>query len=276
MKWKTAEAFPGFSVINRGFGGNVIEDVLYYYNDTVGKYHPSAILFYCDNDVTGGDSGDSAFGKAMQVYAKVRADFPKVPFVFLSMKHAPNSAFADPGEAQAIDRFNDLAKAQAKKDSRFKYFDMDAPVRDASGKVPGDLFLDGEHFNDNRLRLDQSGDGEGTDFAPTCRIRNKKVTGKVRFKIAVFAGCRPDLPCRVCHGFGTPPPESAIPKGPLGDSVRRGEQIFTATHKYAGPFVGNNLNCSRLPSSTTAEKRIPSPCGAPGRSILNSGRKTAK
>ena len=42
----------------------------------------------------------------------------------------------------------------------------------------------------------------------------------------------------------SPPPESAIPKGPLGDSVRRGEAIFTATHKYAGPFVGNNLNCS--------------------------------
>jgi lysophospholipase L1-like esterase len=153
VKWQTADAFPGFSVINRGFGGNVIEDVLYYYKDVIGKYHPSAILLYCDNDVTGGDSGENAFQKAMQVYARVRSDFPKVPFVFLSMKHAPNSAFANPGEAAAIDRFNDLAKAQAKKDSGFKYFDMDAPVRDASGKVPGDLFLDGEHFNDKGYAL---------------------------------------------------------------------------------------------------------------------------
>ncbi len=46
-----------------------------------------------------------------------------------------------------------LAKAQAKKDSGFKYFDMDAPVRDADGKVPGDLFLDGEHFNDKGYAL---------------------------------------------------------------------------------------------------------------------------
>lgn len=97
VKWKTADAFPGFNVINRGFGGNVIEDVLYYYKDVIGKYHPSAVLFYCDNDVTGGDSGDHAFDLTMQVYHKVRADFPKVPFVFLSMKHAPNSAFANPG-----------------------------------------------------------------------------------------------------------------------------------------------------------------------------------
>ena len=81
-------------------------------------------------------------------------DFPKVPFVFLSMKHAPNSAFADAGRAQShTDRYNDLAKAQAKKDASFKYFDMDAPVLDATGKVQPTLFLDGEHFNDKGYAL---------------------------------------------------------------------------------------------------------------------------
>ncbi len=153
MKWRTAESFPGFSVINRGFGGSVIGDVQYFYKDVIGKYHPSAILFYCDNDVTGGQSGDEAFEKAMKVYRQVRSDFPKVPFVFLSMKHAPNSAFANLGEPAAIDRFNDLAKAEAKKNSGFKYFDMDAPVLDAGGKVQPTLFLDGEHFNDKGYAL---------------------------------------------------------------------------------------------------------------------------
>jgi lysophospholipase L1-like esterase len=153
MKWKTAESFPGFSVINRGFGGSVTEDVQYYYKDVIGKYHPSAVLFYCDNDVTGGGDPDHAFDLAMAVYRQVRSDFPKVPFVFLSMKHAPNSAFANPAEPKAIDRYNDLAKAQAKKDSSFKYFDMDAPVLDASGKVQPTLFLDGEHFNDKGYAL---------------------------------------------------------------------------------------------------------------------------
>ena len=153
MKWKTAEAFPKFSVINRGFGGSVTEDVQYYYKDVIGKYHPSAVLFYCDNDVTGGGDPDHAFDLAMAVYRQVRSDFPKAPFVFLSMKHAPNSAFANPGEAKAIDRYNELAKAQAKKDSNFKYFDMDAPVRDANGRIAPELFLDGEHFNDKGYAL---------------------------------------------------------------------------------------------------------------------------
>lgn len=153
MKWKTADAFPGFSVINRGFGGSVIEDVQYYYKDVIGKYHPSAVLFYCDNDVTGGGDPDQAFDKVMQIYRRFRSTSPKVPFVFLSMKHAPNSAFANPAEPKAIDRFNDLAKAVAKKDAGFKYFDMDAPVLDANGKVQPDLFQDGEHFNDKGYAL---------------------------------------------------------------------------------------------------------------------------
>ncbi len=152
-RWKTAEAFPEFNIINRAIGGSVIGDVQYFYKETIGKYHPSAILFYCDNDVTGGADGSVAFQKTMDVYARVRADFPKVPFVFLSMKHAPNSAFADLGEPANIDKFNDLAKAQAKKDPLFKYFDMDAGVLDAKGHVRPELFFDGEHFNDNGYAL---------------------------------------------------------------------------------------------------------------------------
>jgi len=46
------------------------------------------------------------------------------------------------------------------------------------------------------------------------------------------------------HAAGfTPPPESAIPQGPFGDSVRRGEAIFTDTQKNAHGFTGNVLTC---------------------------------
>jgi lysophospholipase L1-like esterase len=58
-----------------------------------------------------------------------------------------------PAEPAAIDRFNDLAKAVSRKDPSFKYFDMDAPVLDANGKVQPDLFLDGEHFTEQGYAL---------------------------------------------------------------------------------------------------------------------------
>ena len=40
-----------------------------------------------------------------------------------------------------------------------------------------------------------------------------------------------------------PPPDSAIPAGPEGDSIRRGEQIFLHTRAAAGRYVGNGLAC---------------------------------
>ncbi|MEO7068036.1 MAG: c-type cytochrome [Rhodanobacter sp.] len=42
----------------------------------------------------------------------------------------------------------------------------------------------------------------------------------------------------------TPPPESAIPDGPLGDVIRQGRDIFTDTPAHAKAYVGNGLSCS--------------------------------
>ncbi|MFX1688316.1 c-type cytochrome [Paraburkholderia sp. A2RI-6] len=41
-----------------------------------------------------------------------------------------------------------------------------------------------------------------------------------------------------------PPPESAMPAGDFGKSVKLGEQIFRNTGQYAGKFVGNSLSCA--------------------------------
>jgi thiosulfate dehydrogenase len=52
------------------------------------------------------------------------------------------------------------------------------------------------------------------------------------------------LSCGAVAAPFTPPPESAIPAGPFGDSVRRGKAIFTDTQKYAHGYVGNALRCA--------------------------------
>ena len=57
-------------------------------------------------------------------------------------------------------------------------------------------------------------------------------------------------------GSFKPPAADAIPDGPMGDMIRKGEQIFLHTAANAKPFVGNTLNCvnchldaGRLPDS---------------------------
>lgn len=42
----------------------------------------------------------------------------------------------------------------------------------------------------------------------------------------------------------TPPPDSAIPDGPAGAAIRRGQQLFLHTRANAGSHVGNGLSCS--------------------------------
>jgi hypothetical protein len=77
MKWKTADAFPTLSVINRGFGGSVLGDVLYFYHDVIGKYHPSAILLYCDNDVASGGNPDRPSRRSCRSTPKCDQTFPR-------------------------------------------------------------------------------------------------------------------------------------------------------------------------------------------------------
>lgn len=148
MKWKTADAFPGFNVINRGFGGSIIGDVQYYYKDVIGKYHPSAILFYCDNDIWNGGDPNKAFAKVKALYRRIRSEFPRVPFVFLGMKQTPVDVFADPPVPASEKRFNDLAKNFAARNAGFRFLDLNTPLLDAQGKVQPDLFQDGMHLND--------------------------------------------------------------------------------------------------------------------------------
>ena len=47
---------------------------------------------------------------------------------------------------------------------------------------------------------------------------------------------------RVAGAFA-PPDAARLPEGPLGDVIRRGEQIFVNTARNAPGFVGNDLNC---------------------------------
>lgn len=46
-------------------------------------------------------------------------------------------------------------------------------------------------------------------------------------------------------GYFVPPSEAEMPKGPLGDTIRRGRDIFVDTGKYAPQYVGNSMACAQ-------------------------------
>lgn len=46
-------------------------------------------------------------------------------------------------------------------------------------------------------------------------------------------------------GYFVPPSEAEMPKGPLGDVIRRGRDIFVDTGKNAPRYVGNSMSCAQ-------------------------------
>jgi hypothetical protein len=85
--WKSVQQdFPGYPIINRGFGGSSLPDVIRYQNDIIYPYHPKQIVIYCgENDLASSDtvSAETVVLRFRQLFASIRQNLPNVG-VFVS------------------------------------------------------------------------------------------------------------------------------------------------------------------------------------------------
>lgn len=87
--WNTLQDdFAGYPVLNRGFGGACLPDLLLYSNKIIFPYHPKQIIIYCgENDLTSDAiTADTVFSRFVNLYDTIRAELDSVPIVFISMK----------------------------------------------------------------------------------------------------------------------------------------------------------------------------------------------
>jgi lysophospholipase L1-like esterase len=90
--WRTlSNDFAGHLVINRGFGGSQISDVLADFEALVPPSKPGRIVFYCGgNDIHGGKSPASVFADFRKFYDLARRAAPNARIYYISI--APNPA----------------------------------------------------------------------------------------------------------------------------------------------------------------------------------------
>jgi len=90
--WRSlAKDFPGHAVINRGFGGSQISDVLLYPEEIVFPYKPKVIVFYCGgNDINAGKTPERVFNDFSQFAKLVREHLPGTKLYYIAI--APNPA----------------------------------------------------------------------------------------------------------------------------------------------------------------------------------------
>jgi len=147
-KWKDVQAyFPEHTMLNRGFGGSSLTDVIYYANDVILKYKPKQILIYCgENDLAGSSTvtADTVFERFKILYSIIRSKFKKVPLAYISMKPSPSRE----KYLASMRAGNDLIKSYLEKQKKTAFIDVYHSMFDAGGNMLTHIFIaDKLHMN---------------------------------------------------------------------------------------------------------------------------------
>ena len=139
--------FPGYTIINRGFGGSTLVDVLHYEEDVIFKYNPKQILIYCgENDFASSDTitPTTVFNRFKTLFSEIRTVYPKVPIAYISMKPSPS-------RWNLRDKFmtgNHLIENYLKKQKNAQFINVWNPMLGPDGKPKQELFVeDNLHMN---------------------------------------------------------------------------------------------------------------------------------
>lgn len=92
--WKDVQDyFPGYTILNRGFGGSTLPDVTRYVEDIVYPYRPKQVIIYCgENDIASSDTitAQTVAQRFVTLFEAIRKEYHKVPIAFISMKPSPS------------------------------------------------------------------------------------------------------------------------------------------------------------------------------------------
>lgn len=147
-KWKDVQDyFPETKIINRGFGGSSLPDLIRYANDIIFPYNPKQVVIYCgDNDFVVSDTvtADVVISRVQKLFYLIRNKLPSTHIAYISIKPSPSRArFMQKAEAanKAIKHF--LAKQR-----NTAFIDVYHLMLDGNGRPMPAIFLDDSlHMN---------------------------------------------------------------------------------------------------------------------------------
>ena len=147
-KWTDVGSyFPGYIIINRGFGGSTIPDVTLYINDIIVPYHPKQVVIYCgDNDLASSNTitADSVLDRFKVLFDGIRAGLPGVDIVYVSIKPSPSRAAL----RQKMEQANLLIQTFLSLYPHTAFIDVFHKMLNPDGSIMTDIFLeDNLHMN---------------------------------------------------------------------------------------------------------------------------------
>ncbi len=127
--------------------GSTLADVLRYEEDVIFKYDPKQIVIYCgENDVASSDTitATTIFNRFQNLYSEIRAIYPNVPVVYISLKPSPSRWYLKE-KSMAV---NDLIEKFLKNQNNAEFVSIWNDMLGPDGKPMPELFVeDNLHMN---------------------------------------------------------------------------------------------------------------------------------
>jgi len=145
-RWNTLAAdFPARTVIQRGFGGSQMSDLLFYLDRIVLPYRPRIVVVYeGDNDLAGGKSPGVIRDQFETFCGNVHSRLPDARVVFIAVKPSPL-------RRRLLDRMartNRLIADFCRMDDRLSFIDVYRSMLDERGEPREELFVEDRlHMN---------------------------------------------------------------------------------------------------------------------------------
>lgn len=139
--------FPNHRILNRGFGGSSLPDVIRYADQIIFPYQPAQIVIYCgENDFAAADnpSVSTVEQRFLELYRIIRQRLPRVPILYISIKPSPVRRNLWPKFVSA----NRRIQSDIKNERYATFVDVYSLMLDANGQPRTDLYREDQlHMN---------------------------------------------------------------------------------------------------------------------------------
>ena len=145
-KWKdVADYFPGYIIVNRGFGGSTLLDVIRYAYDIIVPYQPKQVFIYAgDNDLAEGASVAEVVTRLKTLFQLIRINVPNATMDYISIKPSPSRENLMPKMKEANKQIEAFLKTQ----KNAGFINVFSPMLNADGKPKPEIFVEDRlHMN---------------------------------------------------------------------------------------------------------------------------------
>ena len=150
--WKDpAKDFNNSQILNRGFGGSQIIDLIENFDQVILKYHPKKIVIYSgDNDVQSGKSAEIVFGDFCTLYGMIKAKLPNTKVYYIAIKPSLNRW----SKVLEMKKANTMINEYLNTKSNAHFVDIFSPMIGTEGKPYKKWFIeDGLHMTKEGYQL---------------------------------------------------------------------------------------------------------------------------